>query len=78
MLVQRCPSQPTYCRSSSQMGHRAGVPPLGSNIVPHVSQILAVTAAGRGIEPLLLKKYLGVKIITVYLDVKIDAGTRRD
>jgi hypothetical protein len=53
------------------MGQWVGVRPVGSNIVPQVLQTFAAIAADRAIEPSSLKKYLGVKIITIYLDVKI-------
>src|ERR1041385_5310036 len=36
-LVQRCPCQPTYWRSSSQIGQRSGL--LSANCVPQVSQM---------------------------------------
>jgi len=53
------------------MGQWAGVLPVGSNIVPQVSQTFAAIAAVRAIESSSLKKYLGVKIMAIYLDVKI-------
>jgi hypothetical protein len=60
------------------MGQPAGVLPVGSNIVPQVSQTFAAIAADGAIEPSSLKKYLGVKIITIYLDVKIYERTGWD
>jgi len=53
------------------MGQWTGVLPVGSNIVPQVSQTFAAIVGDRVIEPSSPKKYLGVKIIIIYLDVKI-------
>jgi hypothetical protein len=37
-VVQRWPSEPTYCRSSSQIAQRAGGVADGACCVPHVTQ----------------------------------------
>ena len=49
-VVHSCPAQPTYWRSSAQIGQRSGEPSLSANCVPQVTQMacMAVELRSKG------------------------------